>query len=146
MEIETFDNGMRAVFPATLENIDSLDDLVTERIEQAGWPVDLFAVRILLRESVLNAVTHGSGCDPCKTVCFELRFDGGTLEMIVRDSGVGFDWQSGDFEGDHALDESGRGLALMKMYSDNMSYNETGCEVRLEKRSQECPSKHTSKL
>ncbi|MBN1765806.1 MAG: ATP-binding protein [Sedimentisphaerales bacterium] len=118
---------------ATLENIDVVDDTLANYL--SGWdlPVDIFAVRILLREALLNAVTHGSGMDSRKTVRLEIRMNTDGIDMEVCDSGSGFPWWNLK-EYTFNLDEGGRGLALMKIYSDNMEFNETGNTIILRKR------------
>jgi serine/threonine-protein kinase RsbW len=132
IETEKKDNRWRCRFSATLENIDSVDDLFARYINSLQIPVDIFGLRILMREALLNAVTHGSQSDPEKTVDFIVETDNTGIDLIVRDTGEGFAWR------DHQamptdLCESGRGLALMRIYSDNISYNKVGNIVSLRK-------------
>ncbi len=127
---EKFDLQMSA----TLELIDKADDRLAAFLKEKHWPVDLFAVRILLRESLLNAVTHGSGKDPNKNVSFELAKTDEGVEMRICDSGPGFEWQ--DRDRDHeveVLSDGGRGIALMEIYADELKYNDVGNELVLKK-------------
>lgn len=117
---------------ATLENIDDVDDRLAAYLSSQEVPVEVFAVRILLRESLLNAVTHGSGKDPSKTVHMEVKIDSDGIELDVRDSGPGFPWcdRRKDFD---ILGDGGRGLALMEIYSDEMIFNDKGNHLTLRK-------------
>ena len=133
LDVEKTDNMFEIKMSATLENIDVADDGLANYLSDEDLPVDIFAVRILLREALLNAVTHGSGTDPQKTVTMNLWKHTAGIDMEVCDSGSGFNWR--DYkEFSFTLDEGGRGLALMKIYSDNMEFNESGNTVILRKR------------
>ncbi len=115
---------------ATLEAIDRADETVSAFLEQSGAAVDLFAMRILLREAVLNAVTHGSGTDPSRTVELTVELDERSAVLTVRDSGPGFVWQARGTEFDITGD-GGRGLALMQIYASEMTYSDKGNHVVL---------------
>ena len=113
---------------ATLENIDIADDLFAEHLVSKAVPVDHFSLRILLREALLNAVTHGSGTNPAKYVHLELKVGSNETVMKVCDSGPGFPWREHKEDIDN-LEEGSRGLALMKIYSDSLDFNDIGNEV-----------------
>ena len=118
---------------ATLENIDVADDRLAEYLASGKIPIDSFAIRILLREGLLNAVSHGSDLDSAKTVSFTLCVETEGVRVKICDSGDGFEMQQCEASIDD-LEEGGRGLALMKIYSDNMDFNNIGNEVTLYKR------------
>ncbi len=125
-------NRFHLTMPATLENIDEADDRFAAYLLDKHAHVDVFAMRILLRESLLNAVTHGSGKDPDKNVELVLEIESTHVTMCVKDTGAGFEWCShqGGFDVDG---DGGRGLALMEIYSDEMVFNEAGNEITLRK-------------
>ena len=125
-------HGIDLKMSATLENINLADDLLTEHIKQMDISVDLFAVRILLRESLLNAVTHGSDLDSDNEVSLKLEMGSDSLILCVGDCGEGFPWGE-DWKKPDNLTEGGRGLALMKIYSDHITFNQKGNEVILQK-------------
>ncbi|MCK5271302.1 MAG: ATP-binding protein [Sedimentisphaerales bacterium] len=129
-EINHNDQSFRIKMSATLENIDTADDKLAEYLTDRKIPVDVFALRIILRESLLNAVTHGSGVNPEENVSFDLNIDSSKVTVKVNDNGRGFNWREHTYHDDN-LSEGGRGLALMKIYSDNMEFNESGNEVTL---------------
>ena len=119
--------------PAVLESIDEVDDRVVAYLTALQAPVDIFAVRILLRESLMNAVTHGSGKDAGKHVYAELEVDTDGLTLTVRDSGSGFSRENRTSDFDVLDGDGGRGVALMSVYADEMTYNDKGNEVVLRK-------------
>lgn len=115
---------------ATLENIDRADEQVSAFVDELPAAVDRFAVRILLREAVLNAVVHGSGQDARQVVQVEASTDDDGLVITVADDGPGFVWHDRDCSFDITGD-GGRGLALMQMYASEVTFNERGNRVTL---------------
>jgi serine/threonine-protein kinase RsbW len=132
IETQKQDNRWRCRLSATLENIDEVDDLFTEYIKRLRTDVDVFVLRILVREALLNAVIHGCGNDPANTVDLLVETDNAGLTLMVSDPGEGFNWA--DHEGLPVdLCESGRGIALMKIYADSIAFNNSGNIVTLRK-------------
>ena len=82
-EINHNDQSFRIKMSATLENIDTADDKLAEYLTDRKIPVDVFALRIILRESLLNAVTHGSGVNPEENVSFDLNIDNSRVTVKV---------------------------------------------------------------
>lgn len=128
--LERHDSGLRMRMAASLESIDEADAALIALLDDLQAPVDRFAIRILLREAVLNAVTHGSGSNPAKTV--ECRVEAGPsgLSLDVWDDGPGFDWRGAPRELDITGD-GGRGLPLMRTYATEMTYNDKGNHLHL---------------
>ncbi len=121
--------GCRVTIPAVLEAIDTADEQITQYLQEHKTPVDLFAMRILLREAALNAVIHGSGKDASKQVLVEIRMDSNTVTLIVEDSGGGF--ATANVAPVDVLGDGGRGIALMHIYANSVVYNESGNRVEL---------------
>lgn len=124
-------DGLDVQMSAELLNIDSADHAVTEAMERWQLPIDAFAVRLLLREALMNAVIHGSGKDPRRHVTMHVTFDEKELRLNVIDSGPGFDWQMRLKEGFDVLSDGGRGMALMQIYASHVEYNAAGNELTL---------------
>lgn len=118
---------------ATVEGIDRADARLASYLETRRVPVDVFAVRILVRESLLNAVTHGSGKDRDKTVQLDLLVEPHAIVLTVEDSGDGFPWRQGRPDLNVLDGDGGRGLALMSIYSDQLEFNDKGNRVVLRK-------------
>ncbi|MBI9017180.1 MAG: ATP-binding protein [Phycisphaerae bacterium] len=134
-EIKHNDLGFELKMSATLENIDLADDFFADYLIKNDISTNHFSLRILLRESMLNAVTHGSDTDPDLIVNMEVQVSSDEIKLAVKDPGEGFPWQDKKphFE---VFEESGRGLALMHMYSDAINYNEKGNQVVITKKLQ----------
>lgn len=110
-------------------------------------PQDRFAVELLLREALVNAVRHGgrlnAGQHPAdqqnddqKITC-RLCAAGGEILIEVQDQGPGFDWRAQMGQVHSQLDESGRGLVLYKLYASSYEFNPIGNCITL-RRSVRC--------
>ena len=76
-------------------------------------------------------------CD--RRISVNVKLSAAEARFVVRDEGPGFDLSEVPEPGDSgALDEQrGRGLSLMRTFMDELTYNNTGNEVTMVKRSNE---------
>ena len=95
-----------------------------------------FAIRLALEEGLNNAIRHGNGYDPEKTI--EVRYDVNDQRVVIAitDQGAGFD---PDSIPDPTVDENlgkptGRGIMLIRAYMDEVGYNARGNRIRMVKR------------
>jgi serine/threonine-protein kinase RsbW len=100
------------------------------------------AVELALREALSNAVVHGNRLDARKLVHVRCRCKVGEgISLIVSDQGQGFDPRTipdpltvENLEADH-----GRGIHIMKLVMDEVSFEQRGIEVRMCKRAARNP-------
>ena len=99
--------------------------------ERVCAQVDGFSAELLLREALMNSVLHGCAGNPRKRVCCVLRTRSRRLFIAVRDEGKGFDWRA--LWNRHAdVDAArGRGLEILRKYSDAVRFNAKGNAVML---------------
>jgi serine/threonine-protein kinase RsbW len=95
------------------------------------------AVQLALREALNNAVIHGNRLDARKLVHVRLHCRvGNGISLIVSDQGQGFDART--IPDPLALEnleaEHGRGIHIMKLAMDEVSFQQGGTEVRMCKR------------
>lgn len=96
------------------------------------------AVQLALWEALNNAVVHGNGLDARKLVHVRCRCKVGKgISLVVSDQGQGFDPLAvpdsvtvENLEADH-----GRGIHLMKLAMDEVSFERGGTEVHMCKKS-----------
>ena len=92
------------------------------------------AVELALREALSNAVVHGNRLDAHKLVHVRCRCKVGKgISLTVSDQGQGFDpgpvpdpLTVENLEADH-----GRGIHLMKLAMDEVSFDKRGTEVQM---------------
>lgn len=93
---------------------------------------DRFAVLLLLREALNNALIHGGKRDPGRLIDCRFSISDGEAVIDVADSGSGFNWRTpASLPGDS--EESGRGLFIYSLYADSIQFNETGNQVTLKR-------------
>ena len=95
---------------------------------------DEFAVELALREALNNAVIHGNGMDPKKLVEIRCRCERGKgVWLIVRDQGRGFDPSTvpNPLTPQGLVAEHGRGIHLIKLLMDEVSFKRGGSEVHM---------------
>ena len=79
-----------------------------------------------VRESVINAITHGNSSDPAKIVFIDFaatpELDPADLIVRVRDQGRGFDPGALDnpLTPDNVLKSCGRGIFLIRQFMDEV--------------------------
>jgi serine/threonine-protein kinase RsbW len=96
------------------------------------------AVELALREALSNAVVHGNRLDAHKLVHVRCRCKVGKgISITVSDQGQGFDPSAvpdplsvDNLEADH-----GRGIHIMKLLMDEVSFEQRGTEVHMRKKS-----------
>jgi serine/threonine-protein kinase RsbW len=94
-------------------------------------------VELALREALSNAMLHGNRLDPCKLVHVRCRCDCGSgLSVVVRDQGQGFDPDgvADPLAFENLNSEHGRGIHLMKLAMDEISFEGEGTEVHMRKK------------
>ena len=125
---------MRMVLPATLEAVETIVLEFKRRsqalLDRAHW----FAVELLVREAVTNAVVHGCGSDSGKQVHCVWRLGSRRLLIAVRDEGEGFDWRGAWNDTAEISECSGRGIEILRKYASRVRYNDKGNMVAIVKR------------
>ena len=94
---------------------------------------------VAVRESVVNAIKHGSGLDEQKRVEVRFRPSDKELEISIHDSGKGFDpaLVPDPLAQENLLKAYGRGIFFMRQFMDEVVYSfppEGGTLVRMVKR------------
>ena len=95
-------------------------------------------VELALREAVSNAIIHGNRLELRKLVHVRCCCEGGVgVLIVVRDQGHGFDPNTvpNPLAVENLLAETGRGIHLMKLAVDEVSFQRGGTEVHIRKKS-----------
>ena len=93
-------------------------------------------IELALREAVNNAVVHGNRLDACKSVHVWCRCKvAEAISLIISDQGQGFDPRIvPDSVVENPEADHGRGIHLMKLAMDEVSFKRGGTEVHMCKR------------
>lgn len=131
--------------PSTNADAAIVQQEVVDAIEQQDYKREVvFAVRLALDEALVNAVKHGNGNDPNKTVTIEFTIDQDSIVIEIEDQGPGFvpDELPDPTAEENISRPNGRGVMLMRAYMTEVGFNERGNRVILTKRS-DCKRPHS---
>ena len=120
-----------------MSEIPPLLGCVCEALARQGFPSrDVFGVRLALEEALVNAVKHGHGHDPRKTVLLRWRITADEAVFEVLDEGPGFDPDEVPDPCDPKNLERpcGRGLLRMRHYMTEVGVEGRGNHIVLRKR------------
>ena len=113
--------------PSRLELLGLLDRLADGLCERLSFDDDARSrITMSVIEAGTNAIQHGHHRDATKPVDVEFRVLPDALEIVVRDSGKGFDLKSinGNVTSpEHLLDLRGRGIYIMRECMDTVEFD-----------------------
>ena len=126
---------IEAWMPSEIEAISPLVDRLMRLIEGSHCVAGgERAVELALREALSNAAVHGNGMDAHKLVQVRCQCElGKGLSIVVTDLGQGFDPKAvpDPLAVERLEEEHGRGLHLMKLAMDEVSFARGGSEVHM---------------
>ena len=132
-EKDTYPGGQRIRFSSSLALLDRAVAEVVAFATSRNASGNLFDLKLLLREALLNAVIHGNGSDPLRQVILEATASEGRLTLGVEDQGEGFDWRERLANPPSPVATSGRGLTILTLYADDLRFNAAGNRITLTK-------------
>ena len=135
---------LRLAFPSRLDMLEFVQ-LLSDHAGRIGNLDDdlVHGVGVSVRESVVNAITHGNAEDESKRVVVEFQFEprSAPAQLVVRvvDQGQGFDPVNvaDPCAPENLLKPCGRGLLFMRSFMDGLTLRCApggGTEVRMVKK------------
>jgi serine/threonine-protein kinase RsbW len=128
---------VEAWIPSEIKAISPLVDQLIRLIEGSRCVTgNVSPVELALREALSNAVIHGNEMDAHKLVQVRCRCEGGKgVWVTVKDQGKGFDPAAvpDPVAVERLEKEHGRGIHLMKLAMDEVSFERGGSEVHMRK-------------
>ena len=124
------------VVTGTRDAFDGIQQEILSSMEEFGFiEDDLFAVRISLEEALANALLHGHLGDSDFEIRIAWLVNALEVDCIITDQGRGYD---PDSIPDPTADEnltlpSGRGLAMIRAFMDEVDVNEQGNSVSMKR-------------
>jgi serine/threonine-protein kinase RsbW len=121
-----------------------IDALATTMRQHNYAEKDVFEMSLVMEEALTNALKHGNKQDPNKDAWMRWSVDSRRVLVIVEDEGDGFDpTRIPDPRRPENLERpSGRGLFLMRCYTNWMRFNKRGNRVAFCKRRSDEPTDH----
>ncbi len=120
------------------EGIGPLVDQITAFIAEATGTTDGSEqfIGLALQEALANAVIHGCGNDPAKSVHCLVGCRPGETAIVVRDPGPGFDYRllGSPLTREGLASDHGRGVHMMLQIMDEIHYENHGTELHMRKK------------
>jgi len=119
------------------ESFDEVQDAVLSLMEEFGYSEhDLFSVRVAFEEALANALLHGHHGDETNEINISWVVTDERIEIEVVDQGRGYDPETiPDPTADENLTlTSGRGLAMIRAFMNEVEVNERGNLVKMMRR------------
>jgi serine/threonine-protein kinase RsbW len=112
--------------------IKDIERKIDSIIDELNLKDECFGIRIILNEAITNAFIHGNKSDATKPICLKFEFENNMLKIEVKDCGKGLGSVTvkDKIDEDKILDENGRGLFLIKCYSDEVEFKQNSIIVR----------------
>lgn len=112
-----------------MENLERLCALMGGFLDAKGLSGERFALCLLLREAAGNALRHGCKGRGTLRVCLEV--EDRTAVLTLEHDGPGWDWRNREPSLPEPASTTGRGLFILKSYSDSVTYNDRGNRMRI---------------
>ena len=122
--------------PSIPDEMMRVEDTILPTLSAKGYGErSLFGIRLALEEAVINAIKHGNELDSTKKVTIRFSLDDKKFDVGIEDEGEGFDPDEvpDPWSEEGLLAESGRGVALMRAYMDDVWFEEEGSRVNMRK-------------
>ncbi len=132
----TFAEEFNVTIPSDTVEGQAVQERIVKLLEDLDYaPRDVFGVRLAVEEALVNAIKHGNGMDPNKSVHIDCRADAAQIRIEVEDEGDGFQLcEVPDPTSDENLEKPcGRGIMLMRAFMSLVEYNNVGNRVVLVK-------------
>lgn len=98
-------------------------DIIDEIVKKLSAGEQAFEIRLILTEALNNAFCHGNGCDESKPIYLKYSMVNGMMTFEVKDCGPGYPCVTipENISDTDLFAENGRGLFLIRCYTDEMS-------------------------
>lgn len=113
---------------STPNNLITVEEFVNYFSVELGFDQEkINGLLLAVTEATTNAIIHGNKNNKLKLVRISVFVEGSTLIIKIKDEGKGFDPSivPDPTDAENLLKDSGRGLYLMRIYMDGLSYNQT---------------------
>lgn len=123
------DKTYSVTLSSTFDQAETVPDFVDTIVDECGLdedPSETF--KLILSEAVTNAIIHGNKENPEKFVHIKVKITDRSMSAEVKDEGDGFEYENKNdpLKDENLLNTGGRGIFLIKQFSDHMEFKENG--------------------
>lgn len=126
----------KLILDSTFEEMERIEPYVQDLKAWADFDDEDFnRIMLTLSEAVNNAIMHGNKQDANKQVVIQTALDNKKklLTVSVEDEGDGFDPEDipDPLKDENLMNQSGRGVYLIKQYADDIQFSDGGSTVTI---------------
>lgn len=113
---------------STPNNLITVEEFVNYFAVELGLDQErINGLLLAVTEATTNAIIHGNKNNKLKLVRISVFVENSTITIKIKDEGKGFDPSivPDPTDPENLLKDSGRGLYLMRVYMDGLTYNQT---------------------
>lgn len=113
---------------SSLESVDHTEQKTVALAQESGFSEEeTYRLGYAVREALVNAVVHGNRYSANKAVHFKVTRTPRGIEVVVEDQGSGFiaEMQGDPLAQENLMNQSGRGLALIRAFTDELLVERT---------------------
>lgn len=121
-------------------NSDKIGDLIKKILIIIGENIEdsselEFKIELALRETLANAIEHGSklaaenDLDEELEIIIGLKIQPDKILIQVEDPGPGFNWEDCNLKMTPNFEEKGRGLKMINVVADKIEFNQQGNKI-----------------
>ena len=119
---------------SSIHNINEIEFFLNSIFRESNFSRKIYCkIYLAVIESVTNAITHGNQLNKDKFVTISFEEKEAFIIVSIDDEGDGFNWNiiPNPLEALNIKKETGRGIFIMKEYSDELHFNKRGNSVQL---------------
>ncbi len=137
--MEPEDWEIRLVVPSRIDSLAVINAVTEEVARQLDFDEEATnGITISVIEAGTNAIHHGNHEDASVPTEVRFRRENGSLVILIRDEGAGFEPSlvKNPLDAKNLFSESGRGVFILRSFMDEVDFRfgpERGTEVRLVK-------------
>jgi serine/threonine-protein kinase RsbW len=113
---------------SSLESVDHSEERAVALAQESGLSEEeTYRLGYAVREALVNAVVHGNRYSANKVVHFKVTRTARAIEVVIEDQGSGFstEMQGDPLAQENLMNQSGRGLALIRAFTDELQVERT---------------------
>lgn len=127
-------NSLKLKIPSLPDNIRIVESFIDNARDEFHFDDNIYGnIMVAVTEAVNNAILHGNGSDPEKSVNLSLDIDENKLQFTIQDQGTGFEFEDlpDPTAPENLLNPGGRGIFLIKHLADTVDFEDDGRIIRM---------------
>ncbi|EHJ01796.1 ATP-binding region ATPase domain protein [Clostridium sp. DL-VIII] len=106
--------------------LDNINNKLDELVETLNLKSQCFEIKLIVSEALNNSFVHGNKSDKNKPIYMKWELDEKKLILTVTDCGSGIENLEShkEINEDNILEESGRGLYIIRCYTDEVEFKD----------------------